>query len=144
MDETLRGRRILLAEDNPINLELVKYFLERAEAEVITAENGERAVALFESSETGSIDAIVMDVIMPVVDGLDATRMIRAMERADAKTIPIIAMTGGDMEEDRIATKEAGMDGHLVKPASERKLVRMILGLSEDRKNSKKSGAENL
>lgn len=144
MDETLRGRRILLAEDNPVNRELVKYFLEKAEAEVITAENGERAVAHFESSETGSIDAIVMDVHMPVMDGLTATKMIRAMERADAKTIPIIAMTGGDMEEDRMETMEAGMNCHLVKPASERKLVRMILRLSEDGENSKKFGAESL
>lgn len=144
MDETLRGRCILLAEDNLVNMELVKYFLENAEAEVITAENGERAVALFESSETGSIDAIVMDVEMPVMDGLTATKMIRAMERADARNIPIIAITGGDMEEDRTATMEAGMNWHLVKPASERKLVRIILRLSEDRENAKKFGADSL
>ena len=78
------------------------------------------------------------------MDGLTATKMIRAMERADARNIPIIAITGGDMEEDRTATMEAGMNWHLVKPASERKLVRIILRLSEDRENAKKFGADSL
>lgn len=112
----LDGIRVLLVDDVELNLEIAKELLEDWGVDAETAENGNQAVELFESHPAGTFHAILMDVHMPVMDGLAATRMIRQMERADAKGIPILAMTA-DVDEDAIQkTADAGMDGYLEKP----------------------------
>ncbi len=112
----LAGKRILLAEDHPLNATIATKLLEKKEMEVTLAENGREAVDLFEAAKPGTFDAILMDVRMPVMDGLKATRTIRLLDKADAKQIPIIAMTANAFEEDREQSREAGMNAHLAKP----------------------------
>lgn len=113
---TLEGRRILFAEDVDINAEILADILEMEEAVSERAENGKIALEKFAASEPGYYDAILMDMRMPVMDGLEATRAIRALDRADAKTIPVIALTANAFEEDVRRCLEAGMDSHLSKP----------------------------
>ena len=113
ISDLLRDRRILLVEDNEINMEIAQFYLEEAGAKVEKAWNGQEAVDLFSQKPAGSFDAILMDVMMPNMDGLDATRAIRALDRADAKVIPIIAMTANAFEEDARKCMEAGMNAHL-------------------------------
>ena len=110
------GRRVLLAEDNEINAEIARNLLEMKGCAVETAANGAEAVESFAAAPAGSFDAILMDVRMPVMDGLDAARAIRAMRKADAKTVPILAMTANAFQEDVNASLEAGMNAHLTKP----------------------------
>ena len=112
----ISGVKILVAEDNELNMEIAEFLLEQAGATVVKAMNGQEAVDTFAASKEGEYDAILMDVMMPIMDGLTATRTIRAMERADAKTIPIIAMTANAFAEDRQNAMEAGMNEHLAKP----------------------------
>ena len=112
----LKGRNILLAEDVPINAEIVKMVLAMREINVDHAENGKAALERFRTSEVGHYDAVLMDVRMPEMDGLEATSRIRALERADAKTIPIIAMTANAFDEDVQRSLQAGMNAHLSKP----------------------------
>lgn len=111
----LRGRRILLVEDNELNLEIARLLLEEEGMLVVCAENGQKACEIFESSDENSFDAILMDIMMPVMDGHDATKKIRSMDRADAM-LPIIAMTANAFEEDKSKAFEAGMDAHISKP----------------------------
>lgn len=113
---SLKGCRILLAEDNELNREITTEILKMNEVEVIPAVNGEEAVYRFSSSKLYSIDAILMDMQMPVMDGCEAARRIRSMERADARTIPIIAVTANAFAEDIEKTANAGMNGHISKP----------------------------
>ena len=112
----LKGRRVLLAEDMPVNAEIVKMVLTMREIEVDLAENGLAAVKLFESHESGYYDAILMDMRMPEMDGLEATRVIRSLQRDDAKTIPIIALTANAFDEDVQRSMQAGLNSHLSKP----------------------------
>jgi CheY-like chemotaxis protein len=112
----LKGRRILLAEDILINAEIMKELMAMKEAEVEHAENGRLAVEMFESSATDYYDAILMDVRMPEMDGLEATQAIRALDRPDAKRIPIIAMTANAFDEDVQRSLQVGMNAHLSKP----------------------------
>ena len=112
----LKGRRILLAEDMEINAEIMMDILSLEEVEADHAENGRRAVEMFEQSAVGAYSAILMDVRMPVMDGLDATRAIRELDRPDAKTVPIIAMTANVFDEDVERSLQAGMNAHLTKP----------------------------
>ena len=112
----LKGRNILLAEDVPINAEIVKMVLAMREINVDHAENGKVALEKFRTSEVGHYDAVLMDVRMPEMDGLEAASRIRALERADAKTIPIIAMTANAFDEDVQRSLQAGMNAHLSKP----------------------------
>jgi CheY-like chemotaxis protein len=112
----LKGRRILLAEDILINAEIMKELMAMKEAEVEHAENGRLAVEMFESSATDYYDAILMDVRMPEMDGLEATQAIRALDRPDAKRIPIIAMTANAFDEDVQRSLQVGMNAHLPKP----------------------------
>lgn len=114
--EGLAGCRILLAEDNELNREIATEILQMNGVEVISAVNGEEAVHIFRSSEKFSIDAILMDMQMPVMDGCEAARAIRMLERDDAKTIPIIAVTANAFAEDIEKTSNAGMNGHISKP----------------------------
>ena len=112
----LKGRRILLAEDVPVNAEIMIMVLAMREMEVEHAEDGQAAVALFKAHEPGYFDAVLMDMRMPVMDGLEATRAIRALDRPDAKTIPIIALTANAFDEDVQRSMQAGLNAHLSKP----------------------------
>ena len=112
----ISGLNILLVEDNELNMEIAKVILSDEGASITTAENGMVAIDKFKNSEEGSLDIILMDVMMPEVDGLAATRAIRALDRADAKTIPIIAMTANAFDEDVKKCLEAGMNAHIPKP----------------------------
>ena len=123
----IHGLRLLLAEDNDLNAEIAEMLLGDEGAEVTTVRNGQQAVERFESSPPGTFDAILMDVMMPVMDGLAATRAIRALDRPDAKTIPIIAMTANAFEEDARKCLEAGMNEHLSKPLEMQKLTAALV-----------------
>ena len=124
---SLQGMTILLCEDNLLNCNIAEHILKKAEAAVLIAENGEEAVQIFESSRIGSIDAILMDVMMPVMDGLEATKRIRSLDHPDAGSIPIIAMTANAFEEDVQKTLAAGMNEHLSKPINRKLLVSTLL-----------------
>ena len=112
----IKGMKVLLVEDNEINTFVAKIILENAGCVVTTAENGKIAVETFDSSAPFEFSAILMDIRMPVMDGFEATRKIRELDREDAKTVPIIAMTADAFDEERKRTLEAGMDYHLAKP----------------------------
>lgn len=112
----LAGKKVLLCEDHPLNTQIGVKLLARQGVEAVCAANGQEGVKLFAESAEGELDAILMDIRMPVMDGLTAAGIIREMDRKDAKTIPIIAMTANAYEEDRKKTKEAGMNEHLAKP----------------------------
>jgi len=120
--DIFRGKRILLVEDHPLNTVVAKRLLEKQRMEVVHAENGQEAIDYFVESEIGEFDAILMDVRMPVMDGIMATEKIRALEREDAQKIPIIAMTANAFDEDKQHTCEAGMNAHLAKPIEPRML----------------------
>ena len=122
----ISGVRVLLVEDNELNAEIAEFMLTENGAEVETVKNGLEAVQRFEASEPGTYDVILMDVMMPVMDGLTATRTIRALERQDAKTIPIIAMTANAFREDVEKCMEAGMNAHLAKPLDDKKIKQTI------------------
>ena len=122
----IAGMRILLVEDNEINCEIVEFMLEDAGAKVVTANDGKAAVDTFMASEPGEFDCILMDLMMPVMSGYEAARVIRAMDRPDAKDIPIIALSANAFEEDITMAKDAGMNEHLAKPVDIRKLFRII------------------
>ena len=121
--------RALLVEDNELNMEIARYILEECGMEVTAAENGLKAVEIFKDRPEGSFDVILMDVMMPVMDGLEATRTIRAGNKSDAKTIPIIAMTANAYAEDRRAVLEAGMNRHLAKPIERKELLHALVEL---------------
>ena len=126
---TLDGMHLLLVEDNALNLEIAQFLLEKAGASVATAANGQEAVDAFTHSPAGTYDAILMDVMMPVMDGYEATRTIRALAqttRPDAGSIPIIAMTANAFVEDRRRAYAAGMNEHLTKPLDSEKLVQVL------------------
>ena len=112
----LKGKRVLLAEDVPVNAEIILMVLSMREMKTDLAENGRIAVELFESHEPGTYDAILMDMRMPEMDGLEATRRIRAMDRPDAKSVPIIALTANAFDEDVQRSMQAGLNAHLSKP----------------------------
>ena len=122
----ITGMRILLVEDNQLNMEIAQFILENAGAIVTQAVNGRIALETFQASQPGAFDAILMDIMMPEMDGLEATRAIRALDRPDAKTIPIIAMTANAFAEDRQRAFEAGMTDHLAKPLNADTLVNTI------------------
>ncbi len=124
--EILDGKRVLLVEDHPLNVEVTKNILEKQKIEVVCAENGEVAVRMFKEHEPGYFDAVLMDIFMPAMDGLEAARELRRTKHADARVIPIIAMSAGDSYEDVAACKEAGMDAHLAKPVEPQQLYRVL------------------
>ena len=123
---SIAGLHVLVAEDNRMNMEIAEFVLNVEEASIIKAVNGEEAVRIFADSRPGEIDAILMDVMMPVMDGLEATRRIRAMKRPDARTIPIIAMTANAFAEDRQRAFAAGMDMHIAKPLEGSEMVETL------------------
>lgn len=116
VSDPLIGMKALVVEDNELNLEIVTEVLRERGLVVTGVENGQIAVELFSNSPPGTFDVILMDMHMPVMDGVEATKRIRAMERADAQSIPILALTANDFAEDIRQTREAGMNDHLTKP----------------------------
>ena len=135
---SIRGLNILLVEDNELNMEIAEFVIQSEGASVVKAWNGQEAVEAFEKSAPGEFDVILMDVMMPVMNGYEATKTIRTMDRSDAKKIPIIAMTANAFVEDRIKSKEAGMNEHVSKPINMKLLVKIIAELAE--KNKKLRG----
>ena len=128
---SLHGLHILLVEDNELNMEIAEFIVTDEGAAVTKAKNGKEAVDYFEKSSVGTYDAILIDVMMPIMDGLTASETIRKMDRADAKTIPIIAMTANAFTDDKMKAKEAGMDEHISKPVDAKLLVKVIYELAE-------------
>ena len=128
---SIKGLNILLVEDNELNMEIAEFVIQRKGASVVKAWNGQEAVEAFEKSASGEFDVILMDVMMPVMNGYEATKTIRTMDRSDAKKIPIIAMTANAFVEDRIKSKEAGMNEHVSKPIDMKLLVKIIAELAE-------------
>ena len=125
-EASIRGMHILLAEDNELNMEIAEFMLQDEGAVVTKAWNGQEAVELFEKSRSGKFDVILMDIMMPVMNGYEATKRIRSLDREDAKEVPIIAMTANAFTEDRIRAKEAGMNEHVAKPVDGELLVKVI------------------
>ena len=121
--------RILLAEDNDLNAEIAMMILEESGCVVDRAPDGRAAASMFENSAIGDYDAILMDLRMPNMDGIEATRAIRAMDRSDASSIPIIAMTADAFAEDARKCMEAGMNAHLAKPIDVDQLTRTLVRL---------------
>ena len=122
----IKGTKILLVEDNALNMEVASYLLSSAGASVTKAKDGAEAVQLFEASAAGAWDFILMDIMMPVLDGLEATKKIRSLERSDAKAIPIFAMTANVFPEDIQKCLAAGMNEHLAKPLELDKLLGLL------------------
>ena len=116
VDEILKGKRVLLVEDQELNRKISRKILEKKNMLVDIAVDGEKAVGIFENSPAGTYDVILMDIRMPVMDGLEATRRIRALKKEDAQRIPIIAMTANAFATDVQNCMEAGMNAHLAKP----------------------------
>lgn len=125
----IAGMHVLLVEDNEINSEIVEFMLRDAGAEVVTAGDGKAAVDAFEASAPGAFDCVLMDLMMPVMSGYEAARVIRALDRADARTVPIIALSANAFEEDIALAKDAGMDAHLAKPVDIHKMFQVMSGL---------------
>ncbi|MZK43128.1 ATP-binding protein [Dorea sp. BIOML-A1] len=123
---TIKGKRILLVEDNELNAEIAKTVLEDVGALITRAENGQQALELFKEKPAGTFDVILMDLMMPVMDGYTATRKIRELERSDAKTVPIIAMTANAFREDAEKCIAVGMNAHLAKPLDIEKMKKTI------------------
>lgn len=123
---SLQGLRVLLVEDNDLNMEIARFILEDQGMTVEGAVNGQEAVELFERSEPGYYSVILMDIMMPVLNGLDATRKIRTLNRTDAETIPVIAMSANAFSDDMIRSRLAGMNAHLAKPLDRKKIVETI------------------
>ena len=125
-EKSIKGLHILLAEDNELNMEIAEFMLQNEGAVVTKTWNGQEAVEIFEKSRPGEFDVILMDIMMPVMNGYEATKMIRSLDREDAKEVPIIAMTANAFTEDRIRAKEAGMDEHVAKPVDVELLKKVI------------------
>ena len=128
---SIRGLHILLAEDNELNMEIAEFLLRNEGAVVTKAWNGQEAVEIFEKSGSGEFDVILMDIMMPVMNGYEAAKRIRSLDREDAQVIPIIAMTANAFVEDRMKAKEAGMNEHIGKPVDGKLLVKVIHELVE-------------
>ena len=125
-EKSIKGMHVLLAEDNELNMEIAEFLLQNEGAEVTKAWNGQEIVELFRKSEAGEFDVILMDIMMPIINGYEAAKRIRSLDREDAKKIPIIAMTANAFTEDRIRAKEAGMDEHVAKPIDVELLIKVI------------------
>lgn len=125
-DASIKGTKVLIVEDNELNMEIAKFHLEGAGAIVTNVWNGKEAVELFEKSKPGDFDIILMDMTMPVMGGLEATIKIRDMEREDAKTIPIFAMTANVFADDVAQCFKVGMNEHIAKPIEAKKIISLI------------------
>ncbi len=128
-ERSIKGLKILLTEDNALNMEIAEFVLQNEGACVCKAWNGQQAAEIFENSRPHEFDVILMDIMMPVMNGYEAAERIRSLDREDAKVVPIIAMTANAFAEDRIRAKEAGMDEHIAKPIDVKLLVKVICKL---------------
>ena len=126
METSIQGLHVLLTEDNELNMEIAEFVLQNEGTVVTKAWNGQEAVDIFRKSSPGEFDVILMDIMMPVMNGYEAAKMIRSLDREDAKVIPIIAMTANAFTEDKMRAKEAGMDEHIAKPVDGKLLVKVI------------------
>ena len=126
VESHIAGMKVLLVEDNEINCEIVEFMLKEAGADVVTANDGKAAVDTFAASDAGAFDCILMDLMMPVMSGYEATRVIRSLDRPDAKAVPIIALSANAFEEDVAMAKDAGMNEHLAKPVDIRKMFQVM------------------
>lgn len=133
---SIDGLNVLLVEDNELNMEISKFVLEESGCEVTCAWNGEEAVQKFEESNENFYDVILMDVMMPIMDGYQATKKIRSLERIDATTVPIVAMTANAFTEDKILARQSGMNEHLSKPLDKQLIIETISRLVKERKGS--------
>ncbi len=131
--EILEGKKILLCEDHPINSQIVKALLEKQGMAVDTADNGQIGLEMFTRSQLGEYAAILMDLKMPVMDGIETTKAIRALGRADAGSVPIVAMTASEREQDIRQALDAGMDRYMVKPVSPKPLYGLLAELILER-----------
>lgn len=125
-DADITGMNVLVVEDNELNMEIAMYILEDIGVNISKAQNGLAAVNTFAESSPGDFDAILMDIMMPVMDGIEAAKNIRKLSRQDAHSIPIIAMTANAFDEDKNKTKAAGMNDHLTKPIEPNKLKSVL------------------
>ena len=132
-ETSIQGLHVLLTEDNELNMEIAEFVLQNEGAVVTKAWNGQKAVDIFRKSRPGEFDAILMDIMMPVMNGYEAAKMIRALDRDDAKTVPIIAMTANAFTEDRLKSKESGMNEHIAKPIDAKLLVKVISEFVENK-----------
>jgi len=130
--DALQGLRVLLVEDNDLNAEIAQFTLARAGAVVTHAKDGESAVEMFAASAPHEYDVVLMDIMMPGIDGLEATRRIRALDREDAATTPIIAVSANAFADDRRLSREAGMNAHLSKSVSSQELVEALAHIAAD------------
>lgn len=130
--DALQGLRVLLVEDNDLNAEIAQFTLSRAGAVVTHAKDGESAVEMFAASAPHEYDVVLMDIMMPGIDGLEATRQIRALDREDAAATPIIAVSANAFADDRRLSREAGMNAHLSKPVSSQELVEALAHIAAD------------
>ena len=130
--DVLQGLRVLLVEDNDLNAEIAQFTLDRAGAVVTHVKDGESAVETFAASAPHEFDVVLMDIMMPGIDGLEATRQIRALDREDAATTPIIAVSANAFADDRRLSREAGMNAHLSKPVSSQDLVEALAHIAAD------------
>ena len=132
-EKSIKDREILLVEDNELNMEIAEFILQKEGASVTKAWNGQEAVEIFKKSRPDEFDVILMDIMMPVMNGYEAAKMIRTLDRDDAKTVPIIAMTANAFTEDRLRSKESGMNEHIAKPINAKVLVKVISELMENK-----------
>lgn len=130
--DAVRGLRVLLVEDNELNAEIAQFTLDRAGAVVTHVKDGESAVETFAASAPHEYDVVLMDIMMPGIDGLEATRQIRSLDREDAMTTPIIAVSANAFADDRRRSREAGMNAHLSKPVSAQELVEALAHIAAD------------
>ena len=125
-NRNITGMNILAAEDNQLNMEILQFLLEEAGAKVTAVSDGKQAVEYFADAASGTYDVILMDIMMPVMDGLEASKKIRELPEGKGKDIPIIAMTANAFVEDKEKTKEAGMNAHLTKPVNREEIIRVL------------------
>ena len=128
---SFKGQTAMLVEDNDVNMEIAHFFLEELGFQIISAKNGKEALELFQKEPENTFDFIFMDVMMPVMDGLEATKRIRALPSAYAKKIPILAMTANAFQEDRQSCLEVGMNGHIAKPLKKEDIIKELLRSQE-------------
>ena len=140
--DVIKGVKILLVEDNELNMEVAEYLLKEQGAVLTKAWNGKEAVELFEQSKPGELDVILMDIMMPVMNGLEAARQIRSLNRPDAEKIPILAMTANAFQDDVDRSLEAGMTAHITKPLDVKKMTRLIADLTG--KNTEENTGEEV
>ena len=132
-EKSIKDLKVLLVEDNELNMEIAEFVIQNEGASVTKAWNGQEAVEIFKKSRPDEFDVILMDIMMPVMNGYEAAKMIRALDRDDAKTVPIIAMTANAFTEDRLKSKESGMNEHIAKPIDAKLLVKVISELVKNK-----------